>query len=60
MTTEQRYTLTEARQELNRRHCATHGHDINVLSAGLNPEPFQLVCDCCGKSWKVQPTREEA
>ena len=54
MSAEQRYTLAEAQQELNRRHCATHGHDIAVICAGLSGNPVRVVCGCCGDSWAVQ------
>ena len=60
MTAEQRYTLTEARQELNRRQCAAHGHDIDIICSGMSGDPVRLVCGRCGKSWNVQPTQEEA
>jgi hypothetical protein len=55
VSSDQRYTLAEAQQELNRRHCATHGHNIDIICAGLSGNPVRLVCGCCGDSWNVQP-----
>lgn len=55
MSTEQRYTLAEARQELSRRECVTHGHDTDVICSGLSNEPIRIVCSRCGDSWAVQP-----
>lgn len=55
MTAEQRYTLTEARRELNRWECSGRGHDIDVIYNGISVDPVRLVCGRCGDSWAVQP-----
>lgn len=55
VTADQRYTLAEARHELARLECATHGHDINAISSGLSTDPIRIVCSRCGDSWAVEP-----
>lgn len=51
---EQRYTLSEARLELNREECRMRGHDYEVVvSMGLDG-PQAVLCRRCGKSWGIE------
>lgn len=55
MTEQRQFTLAEARLELQRRECAHHGHDFDILQrAG---EPFRLICPC-GRTWSVTSDQE--
>jgi hypothetical protein len=56
---EPRYTLNEAKLELNRQECARHGHDYNIIANPVGSwrrdghEPTEVVCDRCKKRWTV-------
>lgn len=50
-TPEPRYTLAEARAELGRQECRTHGHSWDVISRG--GVPVRIDCDTCGASYAV-------
>lgn len=58
MSDEPRYTLAEARIELNRTECALHGHSYEILSAFDSGNPTQLLCSRCGRSWSVLSERQ--
>lgn len=47
------YTLREAQQELQRRECARRGHQYEHIHLYQSDGPVKIVCDNCGKSWKV-------
>lgn len=50
---EARYTLAEAQRELARQECARFGHRWDVVATLARPTA--VVCDSCGKSYKVMP-----
>lgn len=52
MTSEQTYTLMEARRKLARLECAAHGHDWTVIEKMSGPT--HIRCERCGESRKVE------
>lgn len=51
-TDEPRYTLGEARRELDRRQCNLQGHDFQIVVTGAN-HPSAISCNRCGRTWPV-------
>jgi hypothetical protein len=55
--TEKLYTLAEARRELARRECDTHGHDIDFMHQHGSTDPIAAFCtrDCGHQGWRMTP-----
>lgn len=53
-TASRTYTLEEARRELARKECSTHGHAWDVIG-GLDGIPRRVLCTTCGASYRVVP-----
>jgi hypothetical protein len=51
---ERRYTLEEAKRELNREECHRYGHRYEVTLIHGKNEPTGLYCERCGRMWKVE------
>lgn len=56
MTSDDRYTLDEARKELERQECLSNGHDWNIIEEGTG-EPIILTCSRCGTKRAVADKR---
>lgn len=52
------YTLNEARREIARQECATHGHNLTVIATPTGPTG--LICDrhCGHPGWHVTPASQ--
>jgi hypothetical protein len=48
-----KYTLEEAAQIFRQRECQRSGHDFSHILTGMSRDPVKIVCDRCGKTWKV-------
>lgn len=53
MSDETRYTLDEARREMNRRECMRWGHDWSIIQTGVGP-PLMIRCDRCGTAHRIE------
>lgn len=49
----QLFTLDDAARELKRRECAHHGHDFEIIRTVDSDGPRSVICERCGKSWRV-------
>lgn len=52
-TDEPRYTLAEAKRELDRRECQMRGHDWTFRMTLGSQDPFGLICERCGRLLEV-------
>lgn len=34
--------------------CSTTGHDFTVLNLWGDPNPYEIICSNCDKTWKIQ------
>jgi hypothetical protein len=48
-----RYTLAEAKLELNREECRIRGHDFEIQVRMGVDGPCSVLCSRCGKQWAV-------
>jgi hypothetical protein len=55
---EPRYTLAEAKLELNRVACHELGHDWRIELAEDGETPAAVSCDRCGQRWPVAQEAE--
>lgn len=53
MNDEPRFTLAEARREMQRQACLERGHDWNILST-VGAGPYALHCPCGEKRQVVR------
>lgn len=43
---------------VRRWECATHGHDLEVLTMLGTNDPKSVICGRCGESWAVESETE--
>lgn len=56
---QKRYTLEEAKLELNKEECGRYGHDYQVMVASGKNEPAFIYCVRCGVQWDIKQTPHE-
>jgi hypothetical protein len=54
VTEEKKYTLEEARRELDRLQCMVFGHSFDHVVNG-DGDLLCVVCSRCRKSWSTSP-----
>jgi hypothetical protein len=55
MNEEKKYTLAEAKLELNKEECRLLGHDYQIIEEIGKDGPQVITCKRCGRSWNIAP-----
>jgi len=50
---EKKYTLNEAKAELDRQECNLNGHDFDIIVFNFSLDPQEIICQRCNKKWRV-------